>query len=260
MRKIVCLLFVAMLTHLAAWSQTRSVTGKISEANGNPVPFATVNVKGTKQTVAAGADGVFKIQAKTGDVLVISAVNFQTTEITVGEGPANAVLVQGTGTLTDVVVTTALGIQRQAKSLGYSTTKVTGKDILQSKPVSVVNGLTGKVAGLQINTVNNAVGAPTRITLRGNRSLLGNNQPLVIVDGAIFYNDISTLNPEDIVDVTTLKGSSAAALYGSDASNGVLVITTKRGTTSKPTINFTSTTQFETLAYLPKLQNRFGSN
>lgn len=261
MRKIVSLLFVALLTNLAAWSQTRSVTGKVTEQTGDPVPFATVNVKGTRSTVAAGADGVFKIQAKTGDVLVVTAVNFQPTEITVGsESNVSVTLTRGQNTLTDVVVTTSFGIQRQAKSLGYSTTKVTGKEALSAKPISLANGLTGRAAGLQINTVNNGLFAPTRIVLRGNRSLLGNNQPLIIVDGAIFYNDLSTLNPEDIVDYNILKGSSASALYGSDASNGVIVITTKRGSVGKPSITFTSTTQFETLSYLPKLQNRFGSN
>src|SRR4029077_6377666 len=151
-------------------------------------------------------------------------------EITVGtESSEIATLAQGTNTLTDVVVTTSFGVQRQAKSLGYSTPKVTGKDALSAKPVSLANGLTGRAAGLQVNTVNNGLFAPTRITLRGNRSLLGNNQPLIIVDGAIFYNDLSTLNPEDVVDYNILKGSSASALYGSDASNGVIVITTKRG-------------------------------
>ena len=105
---------------------------------------------------------------------------------------------------------TAFGVQRQAKELGYATATVSAKDINVAQPIDAVNGLTGKVSGLQVNTVNNQIFAPTRITLRGNRSLTGNNQPLTIVDGAIFYGDIATLNPNDIVDVNILKGAGAA--------------------------------------------------
>lgn len=261
MRKIVSLALVMLLTVSVAWSQSRSISGKVTDQNGAPVPFATVNVKNSKTSVAAGSDGVFKIQAQTGDVLVVSAINMTSVEVKVGTSDViNISVVASTSSITDVVVTTSLGVQRQAKSLGYSTTKISSKELVQAKPVNVQNGLTGKVAGLQINTVNNGVLAPTRIVLRGNRSLTGNNQALIVVDGAIFYNDLSTLNPEDIADITVLKGSSGSVLYGSEGSNGVLVITTKRGTKGAPTVNFTTTTQFETLSYLPSIQTRFGSN
>lgn len=261
MRKIVSLALVMLLTVSVAWSQSRSISGKVTDQNGAPVPFATVNVKNSKTSVAAGSDGVFKIQAQTGDVLVVSAINMTSVEVKVGTSDViNISVIASTSSITDVVVTTSLGVQRQAKSLGYSTTKISAKDLVQAKPVNVQNGLTGKVAGLQINTVNNGVLAPTRIILRGNRSLTGNNQALIVVDGAIFYNDLSTLNPDDIADITILKGSSGSVLYGSEGSNGVMVITTKRGTKGAPTVNFTTTTQFETLSYLPSIQTRFGSN
>ena len=261
MRKIVSLALVMLLTVSVAWSQSRSISGKVTDQNGAPVPFATVNVKNSKTSVAAGNDGVFKIQAQTGDVLVVSAINMTSVEVKVGTSDfINVSVIASTSSITDVVVTTSLGVQRQAKSLGYSTTKISAKDLVQAKPVNVQNGLTGKVAGLQINTVNNGVLAPTRIILRGNRSLTGNNQALIVVDGAIFYNDLSTLNPDDIADITILKGSSGSVLYGSEGSNGVMVITTKRGTKGAPTVNFTTTTQFETLSYLPSIQTRFGSN
>ncbi len=261
MRKILSILTVSLLLGLTAWSQNRKVSGIVKDQTGEPVPFVTVNVKGTKISVAGNATGSFTITANTGDVLVVSAVGFTKLEMSVtADDIISPVLQRSTAnTNVDVVVTTSFGIQRQAKSLGYSTTKISSKDLIQAKPVNVQNGLTGKVAGLQINTVNNGVGAPTRIILRGNRSITGNNQALIIVDGAIFYNDLSTLNPEDIADITTLKGASAATLYGSDASNGVLVITTKKGSRGNTTINFASTTQFETVSYMPSLQNRFGS-
>src|SRR5689334_10592085 len=117
MRKILSLLLVILCCHLAAWSQT-SVTGRVTEQNGDAVPFATINVKGTKVSVAAGADGTFSIRAKTGDVLAITAVNFQSTEVTVGtSNTVNVTLTRTATNLTDVVVTTALGVQRQAKEL-----------------------------------------------------------------------------------------------------------------------------------------------
>ncbi|HEY6978894.1 MAG TPA: SusC/RagA family TonB-linked outer membrane protein [Chitinophagaceae bacterium] len=261
MRKIVCLLIVALLTHLAVWSQTRNIIGKIVDQNGDPVPYASIKIKNSNSGVAAGADGFFKISAKTGDILEVTAVNFQSTEFTVSSlNSISIILTRTSSSLTDVVVTTALGIQRQAKSLGYATAKVNNKEIVQAKPISVVNGLTGKVSGLQISTVNNGLFAPTRVTLRGNRSLTGNNQPLIVVDGSIYYSDINTLNPEDISDVTVLKGSSASAVYGSDASNGVLVITTKKGTRGKSSITFASTVQIEKVSYMPDYQTRFGSN
>lgn len=259
MRKIVTLFFGLLLFSYAAHSQGK-INGTVRDQNGDIIPFATVNVKGTRVSVAADANANFSIPAKQGDVLNVSAVGVQATQVTVNGNNVSVVVTRSAGNITDVVVTTALGIQRQAKSLGYSTAKVTGKEVVQAKPVSVVNGLTGKVAGLQINTVNNGLFAPTRVTLRGNRSITGNNQPLVVVDGAIFYSDISTLNPEDVSDVSILKGSSASAIYGSDASNGVILITTKHGSKNRSSITYSSTVQLETVSYLPSLQNRFGNN
>lgn len=263
MRKIVSLTAMLLLFFTMAIAQTRNINGRVVETNGDPVPFATIKVQGSKVTVAAGPDGAFVVKAKTGDVLEISAVNFTTQSVTVGA--ENNVLVKVTRTstsLTDVVVTTGLGIQRQAKSLGYSTAKVTGNEIVAAKPISLANGLTGKVSGLEVSTVNNGLFAPTRITLRGNRSLTGNNTPLIVVDGAIYYADISTINPEDIGDITTLKGSSASAVYGSDASNGVIIVTTKHGLkgSAKTSVTVSSTIQAESISYMPDLQTRFGSN
>ncbi len=261
MRKIVSLTAMLLLFFTMAIAQSRNINGRVVEANGDPVPFATINVKGTKISTAAGPEGNFVIKAKTGDVLAITAISFSATEVTVGADNNITVKMNRVSTsLTDVVVTTALGIQRQARSLGYSTAKVNGPELVQAKPISVANGLTGKVSGLEVATTNNGLFAPTRITLRGNRSLTGNNTPLVVVDGAIYYADISTINPEDIGDVTTLKGSSASAVYGSDASNGVIIITTKHGNRGKSALTFSTTVQGETVSYMPALQSRFGSN
>jgi TonB-linked SusC/RagA family outer membrane protein len=260
MRKITPLLMVLMLVISSAIAQVRNVTGKVIDASGTAVPYVTITVKGTKSAVAANDNGIFTIKAKTGDVLVVSGVGLQAQEIKVTTDPIlNVSVVRVSSNLTEVVVT-ALGIQKQAKEVGYSTATVASKDLVAAKPISVANGLTGKVSGLEIQTTNNGLFAPTRITMRGNRSLTGANTPLIVVDGAIFYNDISTLNPNDIIDINVLKGASASAVYGSDASNGVLLITTKHGSRGKPTLTYSSTVQFETLSYLPKLQTQFGSN
>ncbi len=262
MRKIVSLTTMLILISILAISQTRTISGRIVDETGQPVSGASVTIRESGAGVSAAADGRFKINAKPGDVLDISAVNFGSTTTKVGNQSSLSVTLNSSSSkLSEVIVTTALGLQRQAKSLGYSTAKVSSTELVQAKPVNVVNGLTGKVSGLQINTVNNGLFAPSRVTLRGNRSLTGNNQPLVVVDGAIYYSDINTLNPEDISDITVLKGSSAAAVYGSDASNGVIIVTTKHGTRTKSSsLTFSSTLQVEKVAYLPAYQSRFGSN
>lgn len=261
MRKFLSLFTVLVLLYLLAPAQTRTVSGQIKdESSGAPIGFASIKVKGSSSGVAADENGNFRIDVPSGTSLVVSAAGYDDFTVKVGsESTLNLTLKSKNTSLQEVVVT-ALGIQRQARELGYSTSKVSARELTQAKPISVVNGLTGKVAGLQINTVNNGLFAPTRVILRGNRSLTGNNQPLIVVDGAIYYNDISTLNPEDIQETNILKGSSAAAVYGSDASNGVIIITTKHGTRGKPSLTASATGQLETVSYLPDLQNRFGSN
>jgi TonB-linked SusC/RagA family outer membrane protein len=255
------MLAILILYSVLATAQTKTVSGKVTDQQGQPVPFATVKIKGSNQGTSADADGSFTIKAKTGDVLLVSGTGFNSVQVNISDASAiQTVKVSRKETgLTEVVVT-ALGIAKQAKSLGYSTEKIGGKDLNTVQPISVANGLTGKVSGLEISTVNNGLFAPTRMTLRGNRSLIGNNQPLIVVDGAIFYNDITTLNPADIESINILKGSSASAIYGSDASNGVMVVTTKHGTSGKTTLTYSTTTQFETVAYLPSYQTEFGSN
>ncbi|WDF77706.1 SusC/RagA family TonB-linked outer membrane protein [Mucilaginibacter sp. KACC 22773] len=242
-------------------AQNRTVTGTVTaKDDGLPIPGVSVKIKGTSSGTQTNAAGKFSLSVSPGAVLSFSFIGYNSQDVAVGtKSTIEVVLLSANSQLNEVVVT-ALGIQRQAISVGYSTAKVSGKEITQAKPISVVNGLTGKVSGLQVSTVNNGLFAPTRVTLRGNRSLLGNNQPLYVVDGAIFYSDISTLNPEDILEINTLKGSSASAVYGSDASNGVIVITTKHGTKGTSNLTVSSTYQVEKVSYIPEYQSRFGAN
>ncbi|MGZ3944604.1 MAG: carboxypeptidase-like regulatory domain-containing protein, partial [Mucilaginibacter sp.] len=249
-----------MLCVTQVFAQSRTITGPVkAKDDGQPIPGVSVKIKGANTGTQTNATGQFSISASTGQTLVFTFVGYTPLEVAVGAGSTlNPVLTPASKQLTEVVVT-SFGIQRQAKGLGYSTTKVSNADLNTAKPISVANGLTGKVSGLQVNTVNNGVFAPTRITLRGNRSLTGNNQPLIVVDGSIYYSDISTLNPEDIQSTDILKGASASAVYGSDASNGVIVITTKHGA-RVPSVTLSSSVDIENVSFMPKQQDQFGAN
>ena len=249
-----------MLCITQVFAQNRTVTGTVTaKDDGLPIPGVSVKIKGTNTGTQTNAAGKFTISVASGAKLVFTFVGYTPLEVTVGSGSTvNVVLVPSSTAINEVVVT-SFGIQRQKSSLGYSTTKVTGDDANTAKVVNVANGLTGKVSGLQVNTINAGLFAPTRLTLRGNRSLIGNNQPLIVVDGSIYYSDISTLNAEDIQSYDVLKGSSASAVYGSDASNGVIVITTKHGART-PTVTLSTTVDVEKVSYMPALQDQFGSN
>src|SRR5450432_61072 len=260
MRKLFLLFSMFLISVFHSYAQEHTVNGFVSGLDGNPIPSATITSSIGKTSTITDANGRFKIAVPPNAVLVISSVGYQSKEIQVKDQTTLYITLAPKAKGLNEIVVTALGIMRKEDAIGYSTTLVKGRDLVQARPISVANGLTGKVSGMQVNTVNNGVFAPTRIILRGNRSLTGNNQALIVVDGSIFYNDISNLNPDDIESINVLKGSSAAAIYGSDASNGVLLITTKKGSVGKPVINFSSTVQVETISYMPSLQNQFGSN
>jgi TonB-linked SusC/RagA family outer membrane protein len=261
MRKIASLLPVLLLLCSFAFGQTRTITGVVKDDKANPVPFATITEVGTKNAAQADANGIFSIKIATQSQLAISATGFTTVTITPTDGQNNVALVaSGAQNLTEVVVTTALGIKKQNREVGYSTATVSNKELNQSKVINPVTGLTGKVSGLQIQTSDNSVNPQVRVTLRGNRSILGNNQALIVVDNVQVDNAyLARMNPNDIESFDVLKGASASAIYGSNASNGVLVVTTKKGTRGKPRVQFGSTVQMETISYMPDLQDRFGS-
>lgn len=258
MRKF--MLFVMMVLAVAARSQTTPVTGQVKDEKGDAVPFATIRVKGRQVAVSADQAGNFSIQAARGSTLVVSGAGFDQTEIPVGSESTVLVSLKSQSTLNEVVVT-ALGIQRQAKDLGYATTRIRNAELTQGRSVNLQNGLTGKVSGLNITTVNSGVLEETKIVLRGIRSLTGNNQPMLLVDAIPTpLSFISTINPNDVQDVTILKGASGAALYGPDGANGVILVTTRRGTTNgSPTISVSHTAQLARVSFLPKLQTRYGS-
>ena len=261
MRKLLSLFTVLMLASMLAFAQTRPITGKVVDESGQTIGNASILIKGSKVGASADAGGNFTINAKTGDVLIISAVGAADKSVTVLSGSSVSVILSTkSSNLAEVVVTTSLGIQRQAKSLGYSTASVKSAELVQARPVNLQNGLTGKVSGLNIQTTNSGVFADTRITLRGIRTLTGNNSPLLILDGVpLTLNYLNSLNPSDVADVTILKSASATAVYGPDGVNGAIVVTTKKGNRNKPSITLSQTTQIEKVSFMPKFQTRFGS-
>lgn len=270
---------MSLLMTVAAWSQAVKITGQVKNVQGEPVPFATVTVKGTSEAVSADQTGSFTISAPRGSTLVITAASFQTQEAVIGNQTSIPITLVGESSLQEVVVT-ALGIKRTEKALGYSVSKVDPDVLVQKSEPDMLKGLQGKVAGVDIRTSQGTPGAATRIQIRGNNSFYGNSQPLIIVDGVTYTNEqittsnqttggtayssgISNLDPNDIASMNVLKGSSAAALYGSRASNGVIIITTKSGSALRGRkgleVNVKSSVSFENIANLPEYQNEYGA-
>ena len=262
MRKILltaALLAPVLLQQAAA--QNRQISGRITDrASGQGLPGVTVLVKGTTVGVSTNSDGTYTISApSTATTLTFSSIGFVSVDRPIGTASTIDV---GLGTdskqLGEVVITGALGVQRQQQQVGYATASLDSKELTQARPTNIVNGLAGKVSGLQIQTLNNGVNPSPRVTLRGSRSLTGNNEALIVIDGVITTNQVlGSLNPDDIASIDVLKGANAAALYGSQASNGALIISTKRGGTT-PKVTFSHTSQFESISFLPKFQDQFG--
>jgi len=242
------------------FAQSRTITGTVTaKDDGLPIPGVTVKIKGTNVGVPTDASGKYSISASSAAVLQISFVSFVTQEITVGERSVINVVLEPNNRLLNEVVVTSLGIKRDKKDLGYATTTVAAAEITRASAVNLANGLQGKVSGLNITTIGSGVFEDVKINLRGIRSLTGNNNPLLLLDGVptpLSY--MATLNPNDVESSTILKGASAAAIYGPDARNGVIVITTKKGS-DKVEVTLKNSTQFSSVSFYPKMQKEFGS-
>jgi len=227
MRKITSLFTVLMLFVSLAYGQNRSISGTVTDENGAPVQGASVRIKGTRTGVAADNNGIFRILAKTGDVLQITG-GIEAIEVTVGTDNNITVRAKRTVVAGTEVVVTALGIRRRPKELGYANTTIKADQITNGQAPRLGQALSGKAAGLTVYNTSSAVNASPRIVLRGNRSLTGDNTALIVLDGVpVPANTLNYLNPNDVETVTLLKGGQAATIYGSDGVNGALVITTK---------------------------------
>jgi len=282
MRKLLLIACLIMLQGLL-YAQERTISGQVVDDNGESLPGVNVVLKGSTQGTITDLDGNYKVPLNGDDdaILVFSFIGMQTKELPVGgRSVLDVTLSQDVTQLTEVVVT-AFGVEREKKALGYSVQDVKSDELTKTDQTSVLNSLQGKVAGAQISNAGGAIGSSTRIVLRGPTSLLGNNQALIVVDGVPinngtsnnvqasgnFYDNIvdagnraNDINPENIESVSVLKGPAAAALYGSRAANGVVLITTKKGTNTagKTNINFNSSYTWSKVYIIPKMQNKFG--
>jgi TonB-linked SusC/RagA family outer membrane protein len=259
MRKIVSLLAVLMLFSAFAFAQNRTVSGKVLDEKGVPIPFATVTEKGTKNGTSADANGNFSLEVR-GNTLVVSSTGFNSREVSVqGRNDVNVQLTAAANVIDEVIVT-AGGVRTRRKEIGTATSVVKAESLTAGKAVNVAGGLQGKVAGLQINTTGGGVNPSYRVILRGQRSLTGNNQALLVLDNVIVPNEVlGNLNPDDVEEVTVLNGAGAAALYGSQASNGAIIVTTKKGKRGVTSVGLSQTATIESVAFFPKIQKGFGA-
>ncbi|HEX8038098.1 MAG TPA: SusC/RagA family TonB-linked outer membrane protein [Chryseosolibacter sp.] len=253
---------ILLLTACCPLMAQQAVSGKVTSAvDGAGLPGVSVLVKGTTAGTSTDADGRFSINVPGSDaVLVFSFIGFTTQEVTVGgRTTIDVQLQEQISELTEVVVT-ALGIEREKKALTYSVQEVKTQELSEARELNIVNSLSGKVAGISINRAGSGVGAPTRVILRGNRSIFGDSQPIYIVDGVPIMGDISDIAPDDVESITVLKGPNAAALYGSRANNGVIVVTTKKGKAGGKgfTVDLNNTYMMEDPVLLTNYQNVYG--
>ena len=249
-----------MLCGVLAFAQSRVVTGKVTDIDGNPVSFASVKVKNTNTGVSADANGAYSIRVNSNDVLVISAASFKDIEVPVGtQNVLNTVIEKGGTDLKEVVVTSAFGIRRTARSTASNVQNLSGDQVNTIRQTNVNNALAGKVAGAQVRSQSAAkLGAETTVRLRGENGLLGGNGALYVVDGTIMPSG-ADINPDDVEDYSVLQGPAAAALFGPDGSNGAIVITLKRAKKGAKGlgIEINSGVQFDKVYVLPDYQNSY---
>ena len=257
--------------------QSNECKGSVKDSKGEPITGASVIVKNTQRGTTTDLDGNFSLpNVKAGEVIQVSFIGFKTVEAT-WHGTALSIVLHDDSELLNEVVVTAMGIKREAKSLAYSAQTVGGKDVNEIKNINMINSLQGKSAGLSITPNATGAGGASKILFRGSKSISGSNQPLVVVDGVPLMMNISDsqisgnyggghdggdalsqINPDDIAQITLLKGASAAALYGAVAANGAIMITTKSAQAGKVSINVSSNTTAETPISLPKFQSNYG--
>jgi TonB-linked SusC/RagA family outer membrane protein len=261
LQHLLCIPLLLFVTVLSA--QTRVIKGKVvSSLDQTAIPGVTVAIKGSQQATTTGADGAFSLSAPAGRVtLQLSSVSFAAREVAVGENEneVSFELTPTTQQLNEVVVT-ALGITKNKKNLNYSTQTVETKDLTKARETNIGNSLSGKVAGLDVVRSSQGVGSNVRVVLRGDRSFTGGSEAFVVIDG--IPGDLGSLNPDDIASINVLKGSSAAALYGNEAANGAIMVTTKKGVVGKTAIGINSSIQLDKPVNLHDFQNVYaqGSN
>lgn len=262
MRKILLSLSMVLGFSLVTLAQTKLVSGRVTGVNGQPIEGATIRIEGSQSAATAtNSNGDFSITAKDGNSLSITAIGFKTSKIKITSSRSGyKVILEESVNVMDEVIVTAGGVKAKRKELGTSSTVIKNEALTAGKSTNIAGGLQGKVAGLQINSTGGGVNPNYRLVLRGQRSLTGNNQALVVLDNVIVPTAmLGNLNPEDVEDLVVLNGSGAAALYGSQASNGALIVTTKKGKKGLAQITLSHTSTLETVSFYPKIQTKFGA-
>lgn len=259
-------------------ADSRTVSGVVKDENGEALIGVNVLLKGTTVGAITDFDGNFTLNVPSNGILVVSYIGYQTAEVKLSSKSNYEIVLKEDSKVLGEVVVTAMGIERKAESLTYATQSISNKELTRAKDVNFINSLQGKSAGLTITpNSSGAGGGSSKIILRGQSSILGNNQPLIVLDGIPLSNGLSgqtddvmtstsrdggdllsTINPDDIANISILKGPNAAALYGSAANNGVIIITTKGGREGKVRIDVSSNTTFETPMLYPKQQTVYG--
>ena len=267
-----------MLTPRKVDDQPRVVTGRVTDKAGVPVIGATVIVKGTTVGATTGADGSYTLQVPapaSGAVLLASYLGYNDAEAAVGSRTTIDITLSESSLNMDAVVVTALGIKRSEKALSYNVQQISSDDIIGNKDVNFVNALNGKVAGVNINASSSGVGGASKVVMRGQKSIMQSSNALYVIDGVPMFttardggtefasqgttDPIADINPEDIESISVLNGAAAAALYGSDAANGAIVVTTKRGKAGFTSVTVSSNTEVMSPFMLPSFQNRYGT-
>lgn len=270
---LACILFLLSIGRI--WAQDRSISGTVRDEGGQGLPGVNVQIKGTTRGTTTDAQGQYRINATGAGTLVFSSIGFGSKELpfTASQSEVSVQLTADDRTLSEVVVT-ALGIEKSAKTLTYAAQQIEGAKITQVRDANFVNTLSGKIAGLQVVQGAGGVGGAARVTLRGNRSLNGNNNALIVVDGVVYDNSnggqvgndfggyngsdgAANINPDDIESVNVLKGAAGSVLYGSRAANGVMIITTKKGKAGRVSVDVNSGVVTESPLILPEFQNTY---
>lgn len=276
-KKLLMLFLGGIMLAMQTFAQQITVIGKVTSAeDGQPIPGASVKIKGSTTGVQTAPAGTYSIRAKAGDVLQFSYLGYAMAERTVGTVTTiNVAMKEDANALKEVTITTAYSVQRDPKSLGYSPAKVSGDEVSATGRENFVNGLAGRVPGLSINPTSGDPGASSQIVLRGIVSLSGDNQPLMVLDGVPIDNSVvnqinttiqgtnrnqdytnraSDINPNDIESYVILKGPEATALYGNLGANGAIIITTKKAKAGKATVSYNGSMSYETVNNPPEVQ------
>ena len=254
---------------------THTVSGIVKDENGLPIIGATVKVRGAQMGVVTDIDGKFSLKTSGGSVLTVSYIGYKTQDIKVQEGGSLNIKLEPESKQLNEVVVTALGIKRSQKALSYNVQQVTSDELIRNKDANFINSLAGKVAGVNINTSSAGVGGASKVVMRGAKAIEQSSNALYVIDGVPMFNlgqeggkgfessgtteAIADINPEDIESMSVLTGAAAAALYGSRAANGAIVITTKKGKVGHTEVTFSQNTEFLSAFRLPEFQNRYGT-